>query len=403
MCQTKNGSWERFMNMCRHHNIMLWNIHRDEEVFFCIHASDFSKLIPLAGKTKIKPHLLQRIGLPFWIAQVKKNWTFYSGFLLFLVLLTVLSSFIWEITYNGQSSYSKETLSKTVTSMDVYTGMKRSRLNCDAIEKKIREIYPDISWVSAEEIGSVLKISIKEGKKTITHEKASDPTHLVSLYDGVVKDVMVNRGTARVKKGQKVKKGDILISGIVPVTDDNNEVADKMAVAAKGEVSLQVEKNFEEPLSVHYQKKVYTGRTISIRSYLLGNQRFSLKNPLKRFHKSYKYDIINTICTDRMIHPFSFRIQVTEKRYREYQFKRAVYSREELKSAGMKRYQQMLSELTENKMKILSHSAVLKQKDKENWVLQGEISFLCDTMDTRKVTEKERQVKKADGGKNGKS
>lgn len=391
------------MNMCRHHNITLWNIHRENEIFFCIRADEFLELMPLAVKARVRLHLLEKRGFPFFLAGVRKKWTFYSGFFLFLALLWVLSSFIWEITYNGQSSYSKETLAKTVTSMEVYTGMKRSRLNCDAIEKRLREVYPDISWVSAEEIGSVLKISIKEGKKTITHEKSSAPVHLVSLYNGTVKDIMVNRGTARVKKGQKVKKGEILISGIVPVTDDNNEVADKMAVAAKGEVAIEVEQSFQEPLSVRYPKKVYTGRTISAWSYRLGNHRFSIKNPLKRFHKSYKYDIINTICADRIIHPFSFRIQMAKKEYREYRIQKAVYSKEELKRAGMKRYQQILSNITENKMQLLSHSAVLKQKDRENWILQGKISFLCKKMGVKKVTEKEKQIKKAEDGKNGES
>lgn len=391
------------MNMCRHHNIRMWNIRRKESVYFSVYADEFVKLIPLSAKTSAKPHLLSKKGLPFRIMNIKRNWTFYSGFLLFLVLLSVLSSFVWEITYQGQSSYSKETLEKTVESMNIYTGMKRSRLDCDAIEKKIREIHPDISWVSAEEMGSVLKISIKEGKKTITHEKASAPKHLTALYDGVVQEIMVNRGTASVKKGQRVKKGDILISGVVPITDDNNEVADNMTVSAKGEVIILAEKNFSEPMSVRYKKKEYTGKIIRSFSWVLGNQSFSLKNPLKRFNNSLKYDIINTVCVDRIIHPISFPVRITEREYREYQIKNAVYSRNELKKAGMKKYQNMLDTLKNDKMELVTHSAVLRQKDKENWTLQGRITFLCKKLGTRAVTEKETQLEKADGGNNGES
>ncbi|MCH5265279.1 MAG: sporulation protein YqfD [Lachnospiraceae bacterium] len=397
VCRSENGSWERFMNMCRHHNIRMWNIRREEAVYFHIYASEFRKLIPLAGKTRVRPHLTQKKGLPFWLHEMKKNWTFYSGFLLFLVLLQILSSFVWEITYNGQSSYSRETLEKTVEEMQVYPGMKRSRLDCDAIEKKLREIYPDISWVSAEEVGSVLKISIKEGKKTITHEKAAAPEHLTARYNGVVQDIMVNRGTAKVKKGQKVKKGDILISGVVPVTDDSDQVTEKMTVAAKGEVTLLVEREFSEEFPLDYQKKVYTGRRLYLYDVELGSQFFSIKNPLKQLDKSCKYDIISTVRTDRLIHPLSFPVKVTEREYREYQIQEAVYTREELKEAGMKRYQQILGELTRDKMELVSHSAALRQKDTKTWLLQGKISFLCRSMETRAVTKKESEVKKSDG------
>lgn len=391
------------MNMCRHHNIEMWNIRKKEAVYFCVYADEFVKLITLSVKTSARPHLMKKKGLPFQIQKIKQNWTFYSGFFVFLALLSVLSSFVWEITYQGQSSYSRETLGKTVESMDVYTGMKRSRLDCDAIEKRIREIYPDISWVSAEEMGSVLKISIKEGKKTITHEKASAPKHLTALYNGVVQDITVNRGTAQVKKGTRVKKGDILISGVVPITDDNNEVTENMSVSAKGEVTILAEKKFSEPISVHYKKKEYTGRILRSFAWTLGNQSFSLKNPLKRFDNSLKYDTMSNVCVNRIIHPLSFQVKVTERQYREYRMKNAVYSREELKQAGMKQYQHMLDDLTAKNMKLVTHSAVLRQRDKENWLLQGEITFFCDRLGSRAVSEKEVRVKKADGGKNGDS
>lgn len=391
------------MNMCRHHNIKMWDIRKKEAVYFCVYADEFVKLIALSVKTSARPHLLKKKGLPFQIQKMKRNWTFYSGFFVFLALLSILSTFVWEITYHGQSSYSKETLQKTVESMNVYTGMKRSRLDCDAIEKRIREIHPDISWVSAEEMGSVLKISIKEGKKTITHEKASAPKHLTALYDGVVEDIMVNRGTAMVKKGKRVKKGDILISGVVPITDDNNEVAENMSVSAKGEVTILAEKNFSEPISVRYKKKEYTGRTLHSYSWVLGNQSFSLKNPLKRFDNSLKYDTMSIVCVNRIIHPLSFPIKVTKREYREYRMKNAVYSKNELKKTGMERYRHMLDALTKDNMELVTHSAVLKQKDKENWLLQGKITFRCKKLGSRAVKEKELQIKKADGGKNGES
>lgn len=391
------------MNICRHHNIELWDVSQKEVICFSVSAGEFRRLIPFSAKTGVCPHIVRRNGFPFWMLEWRRKWTFYSGFLLFLLLLSFLSSFVWEITYNGQSSYSKETLSGTVEKIQVYEGMRRSRLDCDAIEKHIREVHPDISWVSAEEIGSVLKISIKEGKKEIVHEKSTGAVHQVARQDGIVQSIQVNRGIPVVKKGQKVKKGDILISGVVPITDDSDTVVEKMPVTAKGQVSLLVEKAFQEEIPLEYAKKEYTGKQIDQYRFVLGKQSFSIKKPWKRFDNSYKYDIINSVCVDRKIYPFSFSIMIEKGMYREYLMKKSTYTKEELRQAGLARYRRILQQYKQDGMKLRSHSARLTQKDEKTWLLQGRVQFLCDVMDTRAVTKKECQIKEKDGGMDGES
>ncbi len=389
------------MNICRHHDIELWDVTQQESIYFSVSAKKFRKLIPFSAKTGVRPHIVRKRGFPFWVLEWRRRWTFYTGFLLFLFLLHFLSSFVWEITYTGQSGYSKDTLSDTVEQMDVYAGMRRSRLNCDAIEKKIREVHPDISWVSAEEMGSVLKISIKEGKKVVVHEKSSGAVHQVAKYDGTVQSIQVNRGVPAVKKGKKVKRGDVLISGVVPITDDSDTVVENMPVAAKGKVTLLVEKSFQEVIPLEYQKKEYTGKEIIQYRCILGDQVFYIKKPWKQFDKSYKYDIINSVCVDRKIHPFSFTLFMEKGVYREYRLKKATYTKPELKQVGLKKYRHILQEYKQDGMKLLDHTARLTQKDKDHWLLQGQLRFLCENMDTRAVSESECQTEKKDGGENG--
>lgn len=377
------------MNMCRHHGICLWNIRRKDNILFEISAADYKKLPPMAAKAKIYPHICCRRGLPFQIIWMRRNWTFATGILLFFAALSFLSTFVWEITYRGQSSYSKETLQRTVESLSVYTGMKRSRLDCDFIEKEIRRLHPQISWVSAEEKGSVLQISVKEGKKTIEHEKSGQSYHLISPYNGTIQSIAVNRGTAMVKKGDKVKKGQILISGVVPVTGDGDEIVKKNAVAAKGNIEILVEEQMTEEIALSYQKKIYTGKEIQYYEVQIGSKRFYIRNPLKRLDNSSKYDIITSICTNRTIHPYESRLKITQIRYREYQIKNCTYSREELKKEGMRRYQRRLWEVENNGMALLTHSAVMKQKNVKTWLVTGKISYVCNEMNTKAVSEDE--------------
>lgn len=403
ICETASGSWERFMNMCRHHGIELWKIKRDTAVKFCVRQSGFKKLVPIVRKTGARPHITGKKGLPFVLDGWIKDWTFYSGFLLFLGTLALLGAFVWEITYSGQSSYTKETLSKTVEAMGVREGMRRSGLDCDAIEKQIRQVYPDISWVSAEEKGSVLQISIKEGKKTVVHENETEAGHLVASSDGIVEQIVANRGTVVVEKGQNVKKGDILISGLVPVTDDNNEVTENIAVAAKGDVTLLVTEEKTEEIPIVHKVKEYTGRVVKTYRMVIGGNSIFVKNPFKRLDNSMKYDILKKVCMDRTIHPLSLSLNIQTSEYLEYQWKETRYSEAELKAEGMKRYQKLFLTSDGEEKELVEHEAVMKKSGEDAWLLHARISYRSHEMEWKPVTKEEINDIKPDGGQDGES
>ena len=392
------------MNMCRHHRINLWKIQREEEVCFSLSAKDFREIQPLVRKTGICPHIKQKKGLPFFLWQIKTNWTFYSGFVLFLFLLSVLSSFVWEIQFRGQCTYTKETLMKTVNSLQIYRGMKRSNLVCDDIEKSIREIYPDISWVSAEEKGSLLVISIKEAEKEMEREKGGRPCHLVADYDGVVKKISVNRGIALVKQGQHVKKGQVLISGILPITGDDDTVVEKVPVVAKGDVEIYVEQDVIEDIPEQTSEKKYTGRTLKKYEYQLGDQSICIKNPIKRFNKSCKYDIITTVFAEKKLQPFDLSLKKRTYDYREYRWSTKKRTKNDIGQVGKKIYQRYLRKLKEAGYELVTHTAKIRNSEPGFWKLEGHIGFLCRRCTKKYISESEWQVeKKTDGGENGES
>ncbi len=369
-------------------------LRQGDELLFSIRVRDYKKLIPLAHKTSVVPRIIKKNGFPFWINGVLGDWTFYSGFFFFLILVEVMSSFVWQISFSGQKTFSKETLLRDVEQMNVYTGMKRSELDCDLIEKNLRERHPEISWVSAEEIGSVLKISIKEGKNNVGRREAGEPCDLTARYSGTVESISVSRGTAQVKRGDKVKKGDVLISGLVPITDDADQIVDNQMVEATGDVVLSVHKNISEEIPLTYKKKKKTGRILKTYHIFTDNYTFSLKNPLKRLDNSYKYDIMKSVCCEKTIYPLMWHFRIQSESRMEYSEILSTYTEEELKAEGNRRYQRILDSLEQKGMKIIRRNAVLRPKDEKTWYLKGKLLFLCSTAVRKPIKT---------GGKNGES
>lgn len=71
---------ERFFNMCRMHQIDLWEIKKEQDICMCeAYAADFLKMPPLLRKTGTKVHVVQKKGLPFYFPFIKKRIIFLFG------------------------------------------------------------------------------------------------------------------------------------------------------------------------------------------------------------------------------------------------------------------------------------------------------------------------------------
>lgn len=233
----KGYSPERFINLCRNKNILIWDLCQTEEGYeFYITLPGFWKIRPIVKKTRTRPIVRNRFGGPFFLQRCKKRKGFIIGVLLGFSILYILSLYIWDITLQGQYTYTEDKIEKYLKEIHVYAGMKKQEVDCQWIEESIRKQYTDIGWVSVELKGTRLNIKITETNMPPEKEIQKEESHIVASHDGIVTDIVTRKGTPLVGKGDVVKKGDILISGIVPITGDGDVLLRNDIVAADGDV-----------------------------------------------------------------------------------------------------------------------------------------------------------------------
>ncbi|EDM86191.1 hypothetical protein RUMOBE_03149 [Blautia obeum ATCC 29174] len=94
---------ERFLNLCRAREIRISDLRRESELSLtgCLQIRDFFRLAPIHRKTKVKIHILEKHGLPFFFYRSKKRKAFFLGLLLCAGLLLFLSGRLWEIDVEG--------------------------------------------------------------------------------------------------------------------------------------------------------------------------------------------------------------------------------------------------------------------------------------------------------------
>ncbi len=250
---------ERFLNLCKHKNIEIWGLEAKQgqyEMYMTVKG--FRNLKPILRKTRTRISILERCGVPFFFYKYRARKVFFLGFFLCLFLIFSLSRFIWNIDIQGNLSFTDQVILEYLSSQDIYHGMKIRDVSCEQIVKDIRKEFDDIIWVSASLEGCNLIIAVQENTDTFQHtQNEHTASDLVATANGIITEIITRSGVPLVKVGDKVKKGDILVTGIVPVVNDAGEVIREDYKTADATVVAEVMLPYQDLCETSYLKKEY--------------------------------------------------------------------------------------------------------------------------------------------------
>ena len=253
---------ERFFNLCRSSKILLWNIACEKEEYrFFLLLPDFYRIRPFAKKAGVRVRIQEKLGLPFFLYRNRKRKLFAVGAASFFLLLFVLSRFIWNISFSGNLLFTDDMLTGQLREIGVCYGMPKRGVDCDMIEEELRSRCPRIVWVSAHVSGTRLQIRIRENETADGIPlREESPRNLVAETAGTVVSILVRAGKAAVQPGDEVEKGQILVEGMLPVTNDSGEVERTLFVRADADIRLRTTKIYREWVPHFQTVRSYTGK-----------------------------------------------------------------------------------------------------------------------------------------------
>lgn len=275
---------ERFMNLCLNHTIEIWDLHYEKETrswIFYADQSDYRRVRPFVKKCGVHLELIRKAGLPFFLNRNRKRKLYMMGILSFVTILYLMTQFLWDITLEGNCHFSDDTLKSFLNDQQICYGMRKKKIDCDALEEQIRETFPEILWVSARVSGTRLLIHIKEN--TVYQripEYDESPCDLVSAVDGTITHMIIRQGKSQVTNGESVVKGQLLVSGRVPITDDSDAIVEEKEVKADADIIARTEKRILLPIPRRVQERIDTGQIRNGLAVETGNLRFVFMPPL---------------------------------------------------------------------------------------------------------------------------
>lgn len=362
------NSPERFMNLCRKRNILLWNMHTCGHYCICnVSVEGFKLMRPIARKTKTRPVIQKKSGLPFLVRRYRNRTGFLAGMALCLFFLYYSSLFIWKISADGQYTHTEEEITKFLKTQDIAVGTKISEIDAAAAEEEIRKHFNDIGWVSIEITGTRLYVHIAETNMPVDSEHvAQAESNLVASHDGVVHSMVTRGGTPMAAENEIVSKGAVLVSGVLEITDDSGQVVKKKAVAADADIMLETEYTYQDSFSMEYEQADYTGNIKTAYGLSIFGYPFFIENPLKSIANFEKYDIIMGENDIHLGKNFILPLKIMKKQWREYEGIPKIYSREEAKAEAEKHLKRYLDALAEKDVKVLEQDLHFTIREKTN-------------------------------------
>lgn len=362
---------ERFINNCINNNIFLWGIKRKSSTLLTvnININNFKDIHSIARKTKCKVKINSKKGLPILLHRYRKRKLLLL--LLIPIILTILisSNYIWNIEIVGLENINKEELMTQLSEEGIKVGVMKRKINSNNVINSIRLKRQDISWMSVDMKGTNVIVTIVEADEKPEIIDKNEYCNIVASQRGIITKITADNGTAQVKVGDIVEKGDILIGGYM-----EGKYTDTRYVHAKGEVEAKV----------WYTKKIKSGFTREI-SEETGERknRYSIKfnnfkiNLYKTLPNFENYDTINETNKIRLFSNFYLPIEIDKTTYIENKKVPATYGIEELKEILIEELEQQFSNEGIDKLNVVNK--VVNVYKKENNMLELEMTYEVTT------------------------
>jgi similar to stage IV sporulation protein len=243
-----------------------------------LNIQDFRRLRPLLWDTQISVSILDKHGAPFYLGKLRSRTFLAIGLSLALLSVIYLSNFIWFVEVVGGTTLSIETLKGVVEDFGLQAGVPRNAVEPRIIEAELLKRFPNLAWAQVSIKGARAEILLTE--RDGLQSEHTLPGHVYAAHDGVVTEIFVLRGTAKVRDGDTVREGELLVSG-----EYYDAWGHKQSGAAQGVVKARVWYEAVGEAALTRWEPVYTGRNHRQYTITLG----SITIPLGRSYPRETY------------------------------------------------------------------------------------------------------------------
>lgn len=232
---------ERFLNLLAKDGLTIWNSKLKNGVLSgYMRVVDYRKIIPIARKAKVKTKIQRKHGAVFIVHRYRHRLGIPVGTAIFFLILTFLSSFIWNIEIVGNTKIKPSEILKSLEKVGVYEGVWTKKLHAGTLKQDLLIANTDLSWAAINIKGSFCSVEVREVVEKNIPNLNSEPCNIVAKRGGIVLGIIAKNGNPVALLNEAVAKGDILVTGALELKNGITKfVTSNASVIAKTERKLQ--------------------------------------------------------------------------------------------------------------------------------------------------------------------
>lgn len=340
-----NENSNKFLNYLIYNKIYYDSLNKYNEYF----VLDVSYDDYLYIRRRYKCHIVKYYGKKNIVNIYENNKYVLLSLIISFMLLFLLCNTIFDIKINSDNKDIINIINNSLSDngIDVYK-RKVSFDKLNSIKNKILEDNKDtLEWIEIREKGCIYYIDVTPRVKSNNNADNSLPSDIVAEKDGVIKHIVVHRGSKVIDNGDYVKKGDILISGNII---KNENVIDK--VHSEGVIYAETWKTVN--ISIPFKRIDYVYKKTINHYYLdIFGHKFTI---------SGKYDSDNTTNKKSIVldKPYLFfKLYKEEKKI--YDYNEVILNKEEAYNEALNRSIDVINKKLSSDEYIISKKVLKKE------------------------------------------
>lgn len=213
--KAEHGYVERLMSLCAKNNVIMWKCRNINHVFTgYTTVFGYHKMHRYARKAGVRTRVIQRKGLPFILHRYRKRVGIAAGAVLCAVFLIFMQQFIWVIDVQGCNTLEPVQLMNALEELGVKRGAWKNSIDQAEVKRQILLMVKDLSWATLNMHGNTATLLIRERTMPPDQIDTGVPANVVALRDGQIKRMEVINGQPILKKGDTVRAGELIVSGV---------------------------------------------------------------------------------------------------------------------------------------------------------------------------------------------
>lgn len=340
-----NENSNKFLNYLIYNKIYYDSLNKYNEYF----VLDVSYDDYLYIRRRYKCHIVKYYGKKNIVNIYENNKYVLLSLIISFMLLFLLCNTIFDIKINSDNKDIINIINNSLSDNGI--GLYKRKVSFDKlnnIKNKILEDNKDtLEWIEIREKGCIYYIDVTPRVKSNNNVDNSLPSDIVAEKDGVIKHIVVHRGSKVIDNGDYVKKGDILISGNII---KNENVIDK--VHSEGVIYAETWKTVN--ISIPFKRIDYVYKKTINHYYLdIFGHKFTI---------SGKYDSDNTINKKSIVldKPYLFfKLYKEEKKI--YDYNEVILNKEEAYNEALNRSIDVINKKLSSDEYIISKKVLKKE------------------------------------------